>query len=54
MNLRKLKNIALIVGLTISFGAIGGIQQETIPLFEGTVGMIVGVIFFWIGLCGRE
>ena len=54
MNLRKIKNTALIIGLIISFGFVGGVQQETIPLLEGTIGMAVGAILLGFGTVGRE
>lgn len=40
----NLRNVSGVVGGIIACVAVGGLQQETMPLLQGTLCMILGVL----------
>lgn len=50
----KLRNVSGIVGAIIAMGAVGGIQQETMPLLQGTLCEILGVLMIAVCFYGRD
>lgn len=50
----KLKNLSGIIGAIIAIGAVGGIQQETMPLLQGTLCEILGVLMIAVCFYGRD
>lgn len=49
----KLKDTVGIIGAIVACGAVGGLQRETITLFQGTLGMITGIILIAVFLNDR-
>lgn len=50
----KLKNVSGIIGGIIAYGAVGGLQQETMSAFQGTLCMILGVLMIAACMHGRD
>jgi cytochrome c biogenesis protein CcdA len=44
MKLKNLRNVLGVVGGFVACGAVGGLQQETLPLLQGTLCMILGIL----------
>ena len=44
MKLKNLRNVSGVVGGIVACGAGGGLQQETMPLLQGTLCMILGIL----------
>ena len=40
----KLRNVSGVVGGIVACGAVGGLQLETLPLLQGTLCMILGIL----------
>ena len=41
---KNLRNVSGVVGGIVACGAVGGLQQETMPLLQGTLCMILGIL----------
>lgn len=54
MKLKNLRNVSGVVGGIVACGAVGGLQQETMPLLQGTLCMILGVLMIAACMHNRD